>query len=72
MYFAIKVGSITNAQRAMNVLRGKGYKPNLSRIENPLPGDGCGYVIKVAADDQSKVLRLLKSSGITILGVEAL
>ncbi|MFR5877022.1 MAG: putative Se/S carrier-like protein, partial [Eubacterium sp.] len=69
MYFAIKVGSITNAQRARNVLRSKGYKPSLSRIENPLPGDGCGYVIKVAADDQNKLLRILRSSGITVLGV---
>lgn len=72
MFFAIKVGSITNAQRAKNVLRNKGYRPILSRNENPLPGDGCGYLIKVEADDESKVVRILENSGITVLGVEAL
>lgn len=72
MHIAIKAGSITNAQRAMKVLRSKGYKPSLSRVENPLPGDGCGYIIKLTADDQSKVLKILKSSGVTVLGVEEL
>lgn len=70
MYFAMKVGSITNAQRAMRELRRNGYRPVLSRIENPLPTDGCGYVIKLTANDKNAVVSKLRNSGITILGVE--
>jgi hypothetical protein len=70
MYFAIKVGSITNAQRAMRYLRGNGFKANLGRMENPLPADGCGYVIKIKATDKSAVINQLKNDGITVLGVE--
>lgn len=70
MYLVIKVGSITNAQRAKNVLRGRGYKATLSRIENPQPSDGCGYVINVIADDRDRIIRILKNAGVNILGVE--
>lgn len=72
MSFQIKLGSVTNAQRAVSALRKRGYKPLLSRLQNPKPGDGCGYVIKMSADDQNKVLRILLRSGINILGVEDL
>lgn len=72
MYFVIKVGSITNAQRAAKILRSRGYKSTLTRLENPLPPDGCGYVVKVAADDSDAVVKLLKNSGVAVLGVEAL
>lgn len=71
MNFEIKVGSITNAQRAMKLLKSKNYRPSLSRIENPQPSDGCGYVVKVAASNDS-IVGFLKKSGISILGVEAL
>lgn len=70
MLFVIKVGSITNAQRGASVLRSRGYRPMLSRIENPTKNDGCGYVIKVTADDESKIIRLLKNAGVSILGVD--
>ncbi len=71
MNFGIKVGSVTNAQRAMKLLKSKNFRPSLSRIENPQPNDGCGYVVKVSANDDS-VIRFLEKSGINILGVEAL
>ncbi|MDD6604201.1 MAG: hypothetical protein PUE73_07750 [Eubacteriales bacterium] len=68
MYYRIKLGAITNAQRAQRLLRAKGYKPTLSRIKNPQPGDGCGYMITVNADNG--VMDILKENGINILGVE--
>lgn len=70
MYLVIKVGSITNAQRAKSVLRGRGFRPILSRIENPGPSDGCGYVVKVYTNDDNKAIRILENAGVSILGVE--
>jgi hypothetical protein len=72
MYFAIKAGSITNAQRVARALKSNGYKTTISRIENPQPNDGCGYVIKVLADDENKILSILQKSNIAYLGVEVL
>lgn len=71
MTFEIKMGSVTNAQRAKRLLQTKGYKPILKRIENPQPSDGCGYVVRVTSDDE-QVLRIIQNSGLGILGVEVL
>lgn len=71
MYYKIKVGSITNAQRAVRLLRSRGYKASLSRIENPSDNDGCGYVVKLNANDEEAV-SFLKISGIEVLGVDGL
>lgn len=70
MYYKIKVGSITNAQRAMRLLKSRGHKVYLSRIENPSENDGCGYVIKVNSDVEEAV-NLLQSHGIEVLGVDS-
>ena len=70
MKFAVKVGSVTIAQRGAKALRKKGLKPTISRIENPQPNDGCGYVIVVKAENQSMLLTILKDAGINALGVE--
>lgn len=69
MYYKIKVGSITNAQRAMRLLRGRGYKVSLGRIENPSANDGCGYVVKISSNVDEAVA-FLKNSGIDVLGVD--
>lgn len=71
MLYGIKVGSVTNAQRAVKLLRSRGFKPTLSRIENLQPNNGCGYEIKVRADDDG-VINLLRNAGITILDTEVL
>lgn len=69
MYYIIKVGSITNAQRGVRLLKSKGYRPAMSRLENPTKGDGCGYVIKVYSDSD-KVINILRAGSVTILGVD--
>lgn len=69
MICEIKVGSVTNAQRGAKVLRRYGIKSNISRIENPAPGDGCGFVIKVDVNDCHAAKDLLYKSGIRIFGV---
>lgn len=70
MLLAIKVGSVTNAQRGAKILRSKGYRPVISRVENPQPSDGCGYVLKISTSDREKVIDILKRNNISILGVE--
>lgn len=71
MYFAIKVGSVTNAQRGAKALRNKGYKSSVGRIENPGRNDGCGYAINVYSSNKEDVVQILHSIGVSVLGVEA-
>lgn len=72
MFLAIKVGSVTNAQRGAKLLRSRGYKPVISRMESPQPDDGCGYVLKLSTYEKEEVIRLLRTNGISVLGVEDL
>lgn len=69
MFYYIKIGSITNAQRARSVLHAKSINSQIRRLENPKPGDGCGYVIKV--EDADSAVSALRKAGLRILGVEA-
>lgn len=69
MYSYIKVGSITNVQRARSILLKHSIKSQISRIENPKPGDGCGYALKVNQDSRSAV-EILEKNGIRVLGVD--
>lgn len=69
MYYKIKVGSITNAQRANKLLHMHGYRSTITRLENPSHSDGCGFVIEVH-DTRDTAVDLLKKYGIRILGVE--
>lgn len=70
MHYDIKVGAITNAQRGSRVLKYKGYKPVVTRISNPKPGDGCGFVLRIEEKDVAAALEILKHNGIRIMGVE--
>ena len=72
MSFMIKLGSITNAQRAQKILNKSGFVCRLSRLQNPKPGDGCGYILKVYNAGREKAIHILENSGINILGVEEL
>ncbi|MDE5605614.1 MAG: DUF3343 domain-containing protein [Eubacterium sp.] len=70
MYLYIKVGSITNAQRAKSILNKNRIKASVVRLENPKPGDGCGYVVKVDDRGDKNVIEILKNHSIRILGYE--
>ncbi len=67
MYIRIKVGSVTAAQRGQDVLRKKGIKSTVSRLENPKKGDGCGYVI---VTNSEKAVEILTENKIRVIGVE--
>lgn len=69
MTFYIKVGSITNAQRSQRVLKQQGYKSLIKKLENPLPQDGCGYVVVVNTYTEEP-LQILIKEGIQIRGVD--
>ena len=69
MSIYIKAGSVTNAQRARAVLMKNGIKSYLQRLENPGPGDGCGYVLKTEERNKD-VAQILEESGVRILGVD--
>ncbi len=71
MNLYIKVGSITNAQRGQRILRSKGYKAQIKKIENPSKTDGCGYALEVSSDDDTPV-KILEKNKIKIRGVEML
>lgn len=68
MFLYIKIGSVTNAQRAVAVLRKNRIKAQIIRMDNPQPGDGCGYMIKVRKEE-GDIVHILKNNGIRILGV---
>ena len=70
MSLMIKLGSVTNAQRAQKKLSEKGYSSRLSRLQNPKSGDGCGYALKINSKDRERIVSLLENGGINILGVE--
>ncbi len=65
----IKVGSITNAQRGQRLLRSKGYKSQIKKIENASKSDGCGYELLVKASSDAPV-DILEADGIKIRGVD--
>ncbi|MCC8015830.1 MAG: hypothetical protein LIO43_00160 [Clostridiales bacterium] len=70
MNFYIKIGSITNAQRARGVLQKNSIKCVIKRIENPQPGDGFGYAVSVSDNDVNSAVNYIEKSGMRILGVD--
>lgn len=71
MAYYIKIGSITNAQRGRSLLRANSMNVQIRRLENPAPGEGCGYVLSLDGD-ADKATRLLQKNGLRVLGVERL
>lgn len=71
MVYYIKIGSVTNAQRGRSLLRANSINVQIRRLENPGPGEGCGYVLAVDGD-VDKAKQLLQKNGLRVLGAEAL
>ena len=71
MKYLIKLGSITNAQRGQSVLRSKGFKTNIVKIENPDPTSGCGWALEVFSNVREPV-EILKANKIKVRGVDAI
>ncbi|MBQ7203682.1 MAG: DUF3343 domain-containing protein [Eubacterium sp.] len=72
MFYTVKVGTITNAQRARAALKYRGIKSDITRLKNPSKGDGCGYAVVVSAYDIDRALDIIENEGVYIRGVEVL
>lgn len=68
----IKVGSVTNAQRGVKILRSNGISTSVSRLEHPVAADGCGFALRVDASDCERSVELLRRYKIRIIGDEVL
>lgn len=71
MKLLIKVGSITNAQRSVQILSSKGYKAQMKRVTPGKSDSGCGWAVAVATED-SEVVNILENAGIKVRGAERL
>ncbi len=70
MYSLIKVGTVTNAERARYVLRNNGINAYVTRIKNPAKGDGCGYAVKVLSENVNRAIALIDNERIYVRGVD--
>ena len=70
MLYRVKLGTITNAQRARSVLKQRGVKSNIVRIQNPNKSDGCGYALKINTDNIDEIVSIIREEGIHLTGVE--
>lgn len=61
------VSSVTNAMRGKNILEHNGIRAYVSRTVDENGENGCGYSISVN-DDPDRAEKLLKASGIRMLG----
>lgn len=68
MYYDIKVGSVTNAQRGLRIMKQNAIKASVIRIFKPSAVEGCGYAIRVLSQDKSRATELLKKYGVRIIG----
>ena len=64
----IKVGSVTLAMKARDLLLKNGYKAYLTRNPKPETGEGCGYIIYINNSDE-RCFTILRKNGIKVLGV---
>lgn len=70
MFYTIKVGTVTNAQRAKHALGEKGIKATVTRLKHPEKADGCGYTVRVSCDDIDRVIAIIERENINIRGVD--
>lgn len=64
----VKVGSVTNAQRAKRALLSHGMQATVKRAIHIKKGDGCGYSV-VFYGDVDAGLGYIKNAGIKIISV---
>lgn len=65
----VKVGSVTNAQKAKRLLKQNGYYCYIRRSADIKKGEGCGYSV-IFRGDSEKGLNILENSGIRIISVK--
>ena len=71
MLYELKTGTLTRAQRCVNILKKQGIKAYIGRLKNPKKEDGCGYTVRVNTDNIYAIITLLKRNGVEISGVDS-
>lgn len=62
----VKVGSVTYALKAKDILQNRGIASQIKKTANPSKGEGCGYSV-IIPDAGDSVIGILRLSGIEIL-----
>ena len=62
--FFITVRSVTFGQRAESVLRKGGISCSLQRTPRWMEEQGCGYCLRLRAEDISPAVQLLRTAGV--------
>lgn len=65
----IKVGSVTYAMKAKDVLRQYGLRVQIIKTAKPMKNEGCGYALVVPATDLN-VVDILRRAGVEALEVK--
>ena len=66
--FIITTETVTYAIKAKDILRKKGYKARIERVNSANSGKGCLYAVKVESNDFS-VIDIIRGAGIKIIDI---
>ncbi len=67
--YSFNVNTITNAQRAVKLLKRIGITSKIGRLKNPSKSMGCGYTVDLECDDISALSSYLESNGVKVVSV---
>lgn len=73
-YYIITCRSLTYAQRAARLLERSGVTATVAKVPQQLVSSGCGYGVRIHAQQLDRVQRILQQGEITIgkvLGLDA-
>lgn len=65
----VMTGTVTYALRAKNILNAEGYKAEVMKASALDKKYGCGYGVRLKADDTSRISKILSNNGIKVLGI---
>ena len=71
-YYLLVCRSLTYAQRSQRVLERAGIRAIITRITRDAVRDGCGYSLKIRADELDNAIGALRKAGVpprNVLGV---
>ena len=67
-YSIIRCRSLTYAQRASRILERSGLFAVVAKIPQELSHGGCGYGVKIRADQRERAMKVLEKAEIEISG----
>ncbi len=68
--YSVNVNTITNAQRAVKLLKREGITASIGRDRNPSKSKGCGYTVELESRDIRFVSDYLIANGINVVSVK--